>query len=341
MQVKTELFDGSSALAAIAEPGLDRKYQPHLFDRLEWVRRIAALCPPAGQPLIVRASSDTSATWLFLAAEGKRAGSYTIWYSLAFRPLYTGDPTAAEKKAQLTHIARVLKKRLAIIELYPVPDTDGTASQLMEAFRTAGWSAKLHPKTGSWTISVEGMDFATYWAARPGQVRSTHDRKLKKFGVQVQLHNSFSAKAWAAYESIYGDSWKGQEGSPAFLRAMAETEGAAGCLRLGIATHDGQAVAAQLWTVENGRAIIHKLAYREDVAHLSAGTILTAALFRHVIDKDHVSIIDYGTGDDRYKADWMDQRDQLWTVELVNPRSVAGLISLLKSRISGIVRKRG
>src|SRR3546814_12565678 len=72
----------------------------------------------------------------------------------------------------------------------------------------------------------------------------------------------------------------------------------AGHLRMGIARRDGLAVAAQLWTVENGVALIHKLAHREDAGAGSPGTLLSHASFRPVIDTDTVPRIDFGTGDD-------------------------------------------
>ena len=124
-----------------------------------------------------------------------------------------------------------------------------------------------------------------------------------------------------------------------FLRAMAETEGAAGALRMGIARIDGQAVAAQLWTVDRGTAIIHKLAHREDAAEKSPGTILSKALFAHVIDSDRVSLIDFGTGDDRYKADWMTDRTMRMRVALYNSRRPAGLLGAARARMSGLVAR--
>ncbi len=120
---------------------------------------------------------------------------------------------------------------------------------------------------------------------------------------------------------------------------MAETEGAAGALRIGIARLEGQAIAAQLWTVEHGTAIIHKLAHREEAAELSPGTILSKAMFAHVIDKDRVSMIDFGTGDDRYKADWMDTRRDLMRVELYNPRTLRGLMGGMKAGLRTLVRR--
>ena len=94
----------------------------------------------------------------------------------------------------------------------------------------------------------------------------------------------------------------------AFLRALAEQEGAAGTLRLGIARKDGRPVAAQLWLVENGEATIHKLAYARGCEGAFARHDARQAMFRRALDVDRVAAIDYGTGDDPYKRDWMAER---------------------------------
>jgi CelD/BcsL family acetyltransferase involved in cellulose biosynthesis len=67
---------------------------------------------------------------------------------------------------------------------------------------------------------------------------------------------------------------------------------------------------------------------------MSPGTLLSAAMFRHAIDTDKVQSISYGTGDDGYKRDWMDQRDQLHILEFFNPLSVTGLFGMAKSAAS-------
>ena len=103
------------------------------------------------------------------------------------------------------------------------------------AFRAAGWVTRLDPKTGNWRIATEGMDFDDYWASRPGQLRSTFKRRAKAAGLEIVIHDRFDAAAWADYEAVYRASWKPEEGSFAFLRALAEQEGAAGTLRLGLA----------------------------------------------------------------------------------------------------------
>jgi len=154
-------------------------------------------------------------------------------------------------------------------------------------------------------LRVGGRSYAKYLASRPGPLRTTIARKSKK--LEVEIHTRFDLAAWECYETVYEASWKPTEGKPAMLRRFAEQEGVAGRLRLGIARHQGRAVAAQFWTVEYGTAFIHKLAHIEDAAKLSAGTVLTAALLEHVIDTDRVELVDYGTGNDPYKVLWMEE----------------------------------
>jgi CelD/BcsL family acetyltransferase involved in cellulose biosynthesis len=184
------------------------------------------------------------------------------------------------------------------------------------------------------------MDFEAYWATRPGQLRNTVKRRAKAAGLDVMVHDRFDPGAWADYEAVYRASWKPEEGSFPFLRALAEQEGPAGTLRLGIARKDGVPVAAQLWLVENKEAWIHKLAYAEAAKELSPGTILSAAMFRHVLDRDRVGRIDYGNGDEPYKADWMDERRTLWQLRAFNPRTLKGLFRGGKALLAARRRSR-
>ena len=72
---------------------------------------------------------------------------------------------------------------------------------------------------------------------------------------------------------------------------------------------------------------------------MSPGTQLSAAMFAYVLDRDRPALIDYGTGDDAYKADWMDRRRQLWRLDLYDPRSVTGLRALARDRAAALVRR--
>lgn len=338
MWVKGELFDDLPAIAARFGERLSDEAQPSPFDRLSWFTRTQSLAKPDARALIAHAHAQGHDAWLFMdRVDKQRAQALASWYTLAYRPVFSEDVPDNIKRVLLVALARRLKKTLSTMQIEPVPELDGTTDLLVRSFRKAGWSVVASPKTGNWFADVAGLDFATFWTLRPGQVRSTHDRRKKKFPMDLQIYSELTPELWADYEAIFADSWKGEEGAPAFLRSMAEHASKIRSLRLGFASFEGRPVAAQLWTVDHGQAIIHKLAYRDDAASMSPGTLLSAEMFRHVIDVDHVDRISYGTGDDGYKRDWMDQRDQLHIIEFFNPVSLSGFIGILRSAISRLV----
>ncbi|WP_315763742.1 GNAT family N-acetyltransferase [Sphingomonas sp. Y38-1Y] len=328
MRAKQALFTDLDAVARDAAGMLDRARQPRLYDRLDWFRRTLAHCPPRGRLLVARTRTEAGAAWLFLMQQGHRAVALASWYTLAFDAVLIDD--AAIALAALP----VALRRLGHIELARIE----APAPLADAFRNAGWRVAVSRMDVNWRIAP-GRDFAAFWAARPGKLRSTVERKGKKAGLDIVIHREFDGDAWAAYEAIYEASWKGEEGSWPFLRAFAETEGTAGTLRLGVARHEGQPVAAQLWTVENGRATIHKLAYRDDAKALSPGSILSHAMFAHVIERDRPDLIDYGSGDQPYKADWMDEALPLWRIEASNPRHPVGLYMIVRGAVAALVRR--
>jgi CelD/BcsL family acetyltransferase involved in cellulose biosynthesis len=84
--------------------------------------------------------------------------------------------------------------------------------------------------------------------------------------------------------------------------------------------------AAQLWLVKEGLAYIYKLAYDEAYGKLGVGTALSAALTRHVLDVDQVHEIDFLTGDDAYKVEWMSHR-----------RVRSGMVAFRKGTVGGLL----
>lgn len=334
MTIEVEYFDKLDAVAADAAGALDRAAQPSLFARLDWFRLVAHHTPPAGQLCVARARSAAGAAWLFLAVARGRAEALANWYSLRVEAPCAGS--AAERRKLLTALAKSLRRKLHRVDLSPLnPD-----SLLPAAFRAAGWIVRTSAGPTDWDIDVGGENFDSYWNARPGQLRSTARRKAKAAALDIAVHRRFDAATWADYETVYASSWKGEEGSPAMLRALAEQEAAAGTLRLGIAKRDGKPVAAQLWLIEGGVATIHKLAYDEAEKAHSPGTLLSAAMFRSAIDEDRVERIDFGTGDDGYKRDWMERRRDLVAMTAFNPRSARGLAGAARAGAAALVRRR-
>lgn len=323
------ILDSLADVARDAAGALDRQVQPSLYDRLGWLDLTRAQLWPATPLVIPSVRNGSDALWLPIRDDGARHGrALASWYTLAFAPLFTPHTHDASRGDLLGEAARLLRRRFATINLWPLePDT---ATQLQRAFAANGWLARDRFEAAHWVAHTAGRDFDAYWATRSSKLRNTVRRRAKRSAVETHVFTRFDAAAWADYEAIYAQSWKPSEGSMPFLRALAQAEGAAGTLRLGLATRDGRAVAAQFWTVENGSATIHKLAHLESEREHSPGTLLSEAMFRHVLNHDRPDLISYGNGDEPYKADWMDERRTRRRLQLFNLRHPLGL-----TRIAG------
>lgn len=298
---------------------------PSPFARREWFALLESRC---ALPVVILAGDDRAKSALVLENRNGHLHALVNWYSFSWQPSFSNDPTA------LLRIAQGLKSNGYRVTMAPVPDEDDSATALESAFRAAGWHVRRERCDHNHVLPVGGRSFADYWASRPGPMRTTLKRKAKK--VEITILTQWDAQSWAEYEEVYADSWKPEEGDPALLREFAQQEANAGRMRLGIARHDGAAVAAQFWTVENGIAYIHKLAHLEAHKPLSAGTSLSAALFEHVIDTDGVGLIDFGTGNDAYKRDWMEMDRPRYRIDCLDPRQPRAWPALAKRLIRAL-----
>jgi CelD/BcsL family acetyltransferase involved in cellulose biosynthesis len=110
---------------------------------------------------------------------------------------------------------------------------------------------------------------------------------------------------------------------------------AEGVLLLGILRQDEWPVAAQYWIITDGVASLLKLARDEATKAISPGTLLTAMLVRRLLDDTHVAELDFGRGDDAFKAQWARQRRQRIGVVLATPWRVDGGGAIVRHLLGG------
>lgn len=219
------------------------------------------------------------------------------------------------------------------IDLHPMAVDGAQFSSIELAFRNAGASTQTYFCFGNWYLKVAGRNFQEYFNSVPPRLRNTIERKSRQlekshvWHIQLVQTEAELKLATAAYEQVYQASWKQSEAHPNFISGLMQTCARQGCLRLGIAYIGDKPVATQFWIVCQGVASIYKLAYDEQVVKLSIGSILTAHMMRHVIDIDHVEEVDYLTGDDDYKKDWMSHRRERWGVIAFNQATLKGKLS--------------
>jgi hypothetical protein len=316
-------------LAALLSPA----QQQAPFDRLEWMKGLAAECKMP--PLMAAARDEHSVAVLPLSRASDQLVGLSNYYTFRYRPLISACENGAREL--MDALARDLADRTHRITLNSVPDEDGSASLLEQAFQGAGWTVLREQSDTNHILRVGGRSWQEYHACLPGKLRSTIKRKSRN--VQCRIIPRFDEVVWAQYVSIYKDSWKPEEGSLPFLRQFAETEGREGRLRMGVAYAEGVPVASQIWTVEGGTAFIHKLAYRESAKAMSPGTVLSAAMFERALDTDRVELIDYGIGDEAYKHDWMEEVRPRYRLDMVRPGSPRNWIKLAKSGLARLAGK--
>lgn len=314
---------------------LDRACTSSLFDRLDWFESLHGHCFGDTPVRILRSVEEDREAWLFLLAPHRhRLSALANWYSFDWGPIFLGNPNILTRRRLIEVMAQNLLKESRQIELYPVT---GSAGLLIDAFRRAGWFGIRRPMGGRHILPTCGRGFAEYWAARPGRLRNLVARKSRASRLNLGIFRHLTEPLWRDYVAVHARSWKQPEPNLDFLHALAVRESAAGTLRLGFAHLGEQPVAAQFWTVENGVALIHKLAHDRAFDGASPGTLLSHAMFAEAIDGDGVELIDYGTGDNGYKTDWMEERKTLHRLDFFNPRFASSWLPAARTAISALV----
>jgi hypothetical protein len=268
------------------------------------------------------------------------------YYSCFFAPHFADSGTVPRGGLQALAAAIAGEMpRWDCVELKPLDVDSKGFSLLVEALKTAGFVVQTYFASGNWYLPVNGRSFAQYAEGLPSVMKNTLNRKRKKLEksgrakIEIVTGGNGLDAAIEAYMKVYLASWKKPEPYPEFIPGLIRTCAAVGALRLGIVYVDGEPAAAQLWIMHNGRALIYKLAYDERFADLSVGTILSAALFQHALDIDKVSEVDYLSGDDAYKKDWMSHRRERWGILALNPRTPRGALAIAR-HVGGRAVKR-
>ena len=200
----------------------------------------------------------------------------------------------------------------SVVKLQPLDASSEWLPAFEAAAHAAGYWTDRFFCFGNWYQPVTAGGFAAYWPVRPSALRHSVERGRRRLDRAGDWSISIATSAAddldasiAAYEQVYAQSWKQPEPCPGFVPGLVRTAAREGWLRLGVLWFNGQPLAAQLWLVHAGKANIYKLAYAKGFEKFSAGSVLTAALMQHAMDIDRVEEVDYLSGDDAYKADWM------------------------------------
>jgi hypothetical protein len=261
----------------------------------------------------------------------------TNYYSPLFAP-HLASTGGADGEKLNTLVAAIAKEspRWDAIEIRPLDVNASYFSDFVQAFRAKGYVVQTFFCAGNWYEPINGRSFREYFEGLRSSVRNIAKSKNKKIErserVRWEILQGMEGleRGIAAYNQIYAASWKVLEPYAEFIPGLIRTCAEQGTLRLGLAYVDGEPAAAQIWIVHAGIASIYKMAYDQKFRDLSVGTYLTTRLMEFAIDVDKVTEIDYLTGDDRYKKDWMSHRRERWGILALNPRTPRGILAIAR-----------
>jgi CelD/BcsL family acetyltransferase involved in cellulose biosynthesis len=275
----------------------------------------------------------------------RKLSAFTNYYSCSFAMHFPGVGERGKSMQALAAAIAAERPRWDTIEIQPLDQDSAEFSEMVAAFRKAGFAVQTYFLSGNWYLQVLGRTYEQYVKSLAPALRNTLRRKRKKLEesgrarIEIVTGGERLEEAIEAYTKVYLASWKRPEPYTEFIPGLIRLCARLGALRLGVLHVDGEPAASQLWIVHHGRALIYKLAYDERFADLSVGTVLTATLMQHVLDIDKVEEVDYLTGDDAYKKDWMSHRRERWGILAMNPRTPRGAVSILRNEGGRQIRR--
>jgi CelD/BcsL family acetyltransferase involved in cellulose biosynthesis len=317
-----------------------------VFTSAAWYRTVIVNALPHGATpwlMVVQDEGRPVAVLPLMRDAAGRLQSLTTPYTCLHEPILPGSlaPAALEEAARQAGLAC---RRWATVRIDAIPEEWPGLDATLAGLGRAGLRVQRFENFGNWHEPVAGQSWAAYLAARPGPLRETIRRKLKRCEREARLE-LFRAgpdleRGIAAFEAVYARSWKEPEPFPLFNAALMRAAAEQGWLRLGVLWAGDRPAAAQFWVVAAGQATVLKLAHDEAFKPLSPGTALTALMIQRLLDDEQVTELDFGRGDDPYKALWATARRRRIGLLLVNPRRLGGLIALGRQFAGEMKRRR-
>jgi len=341
--MKFECYTNWDQLPESANTLFDHSEKDSLFFSRMWLENLACAVLEDDESLVLACvvSGNKVMALLPLIRSSTNTGHslkhrYTTHYSLLL-----ANEDQQQVLACLVQGLNQLSLRSLLLE--PVADDDSRINGLQRILESDAYICERFFRHYNWIYRVQGQSYEDYLADRPARLRNTIIRKKRKlgreYGYEIRLFTGDDVPGkMPDYYAVYNASWKAKEQYVHFLDGIVADFSRPGWSRLAVLYVRERPVAAQLWFVLHGKANIFRLAYDEAWKQYSPGSILTSFLMEYVIDTDKVEEIDFLTGNDTYKQDWMSERRERFALSCVKRQKPAGKSALLIESLKNMLK---
>ena len=317
--------------------------QDSLFNSRIWLENITTHALPEHYSLLLACVVEDKSVLAILPMMECPQGSlsslssrFTTLYSL----LITND-------CQQNEVMDCLAKGLLQLPVHPIlfepiDPTDANMSRLRQSLESCGFESHTYFRFYNWLHKLNGQSFDRYINQRPANLRNTIKRKQRKLEREhthtIKLYKDADiGQALADYTVVYKASWKANEFFSDFTPALVKKLSRLGWVRLAVLYTNAQPIATQIWFVVHRKANIYRLVYDEKWKSYSPGSILTNFLMRYVVNTDKVSEIDFLTGNEQYKQDWMTMRKERLGIRLAKQNQQKHRISRVTESMKNLL----
>lgn len=231
-----------------------------------------------------------------------------------------------------------------VVRASPLDGKHPFTPTLVQALRHHGFWIQFYRHARSHYAPVAGMRFADYLAERPRALRESlelHTRLLMRGG-RGEFHfpctPALVEDAWGTFCLVISRAADEDAPEPLeYLKQVLTTAAAAGVLRLGIFSLDGEPVAMQLWLISGGTARCLRIWSVPGQRAFPIDDVLTQMVVLCLIDGDQVQELDFGDVNDDFARDWASGARDRVGLAAFNRRTLRGVRGAFRHIVLGRV----
>ena len=249
-----------ASIAALPPDALTLLDDAGLFaGRAWWDVVLSHALPADASPAFVVIRSAGRVTALVpILRTGRRLTSLTTPYTCEYTPLFAAGLDQPARVAAMAAFGALCRPS-GVARLDALPAEWAHLGDLRTGARQAGLRTLRFDHFGNWHEDVATLDWSAYLRGRPGALRETIRRRLRRAettagGAIRPVHRTPNrwTRRWKRSKSVYRRSWKDAEPFPIFNAALIRATAALGLLRLGVWSIGRDPVAVQFWVVKDG-----------------------------------------------------------------------------------------